>query len=565
MADIRELIMLDPGLLDPRPETGLTRRLQNVKMSLRRWVVRSARVPILRRLYLAIYKAHGWMVVGVARRFAGTDAVYLTNGTAGGDVQIGVSDVDVAIFGHWPEALQFRLMKIFGAMVFFSPLLDRGSIGCIGTVEDMRNLCATDLYFAFFFAMGRGRWKLLYGRDVLPELPEVEAERWAGCVYTSVRRWWSMIVVCALGDDVTGRDAIFRNSICFKTVAETLRAERMLRGAGVEAVSGVGRGALVAAEYQRTGEPLAGMLAESERRQFVGIARDPRVPTFWWALQRAERFHAAMRAEATFQAFVPFRVEGAASERMVAEATRAHAEALVACAVREWPEMRAAWLVPGVSRLALDSVVLLFEGSAGRAPSVEVLRRLRAMHLGVTGLPQRVNLFLLCEQAAYQFDVNSAIDFAHDTLTPETAPDVFLAMSLPEFLVYGEVSAEREDLRWSYFAQELAAEELMGRRGAFRRFGVVSRPSDLENLRNFWRYAQLLVMERSALAGEVLLPRTVAAVRRGLEEWVSGSLAVDLAALEEAYRKAVEGAAHGAKQWDAVIERAFAGLVAVFG
>jgi hypothetical protein len=555
MADIRELIILNPGALDARPETPLVRRLADLRMALRRAVVVSARVPLIRRAYAVFYRFHLWVAVQLSKRFAGTRAVYLSSGMATGDVHIGVSDIDLAIYGDWPENLQFRLMKIFGLLIFVSPLFDRMSLASIGTIDDVRSLCATDMTMALTQAKGARGWKLLYGEPMLAMLPAIAPERFPGCAYMEIRRWWHSLSTITLGSDVTSRDTIFRNSISFKAAAETLRAESMLRRNELDTTR---RRILIEEELGRHEDPMLRLLLNSADRQYLEIETDPREPMLHWFLGRAEQFHEELRSAATFRYTKPVIVTGIADERMIAAKTMTHVSLLVEQARRDWTDLRAAFLAPCISMFSPDSLSLLFEVDGDHMPSLQQLQQLCAEHLeGASRLPQRLAIYLLLPNAAYQLDAKGALEFFHYTYLPEANPDVFLALSNADFVLYGQPRTPVAHAGWSPFAQELVLEELQARRGAHVRFGLASRPSTIENLRNFWRFLQLLVIEHSFTENEVILPNTVAATRRALSLWHPESDR-DVQSLQHFFELAFQGRDANATELESTMQRVYA-------
>jgi hypothetical protein len=511
MADMRELVALNPGLLDPRPETPITRRIADVKMAVRRSVVRSARLPLMAKFYGRIYRAHLWLTREIGKRFAGTCAVYSSSGLATGETNVGISDVDIAIYGDWPDKTQYRLMYIFGTLMFFSPLFDTDSLAQICRLDDLRRFAGTNMMMALMYAKGARQWKVLYGSNVLAELPEISPERFDGCVYMEVRRWWGSFAPLCFGDKVTSRDPIFQNTICFKFVAEVLRAERMLHG-GFDTTP---RRRLIEEEYATTGDPLLGMLRESAQCQFLEIATDPREQTLAWFFARCERLHEAMKSLPSFATHIPMRMDGPATELIVAAATKLHVDRLVDICHREWPGLRAAHLVPAMAMTSPDSLGLFLEVDEASLPALAQLRRLIAIHTAASsGLPQRLSIFLLLPIGAYKIDARSFIDLFQFTLTAQTAPEVYLSLGQLGFLVRGNSASRARGAAWSRFAQDLMQEELDVRRGAHARFGTSSRSDGLENLRHIWRFLQLLVVERTAREGEVLLATTIPAIRR---------------------------------------------------
>jgi len=509
MADIRELMILDPGSTEAGAERGVIRAMTDFKMAVRRLVVRSSRNPIARTAYLAVYKAHLWVVKTLGRRYAGTRAVYLTSGMARGDFNIGVSDIDIAMYGNWTDQRQFRLMKIFGVLTLALPLFDRRSLASISSVKDLKELCRTDMFMALNHAVGARQWKLLYGEHVLAELPEIAAERFSACVYMDVRRWWSTLARTAFGQDITARDPIFQNTICFKSVAGMLEAEKMLDGDFPESP----RKELLQQEMQRTPDPALQVLLDSAERHFLDTRPDPCGPTVRWFLSHAERFHERLLEKPSFVSFCPVRREGTADERIIAPVAMALAQRLSQLAHTSWSNFRAAYLVPAFVLPSVDSLALLLEVD-GDAPPAELLRRLCLERMKAPSPPQRLAVFVLMRHAAYQLDIAGTLDFFHYTLTPRTAPDVFLALADPAFLLQGEPRQQLDTPRWTPMAHELFQEELTARRGAHARFGISSRSAAIENIRNLWRLLQLIAIEHSLESGEIHLPTTLAAVSR---------------------------------------------------
>jgi len=509
MADIRQLMILDPGSPDAGAEHGVLRALTDFRMAVRRLVVKSSRIALARMMYVAVYKAHIWVVKTLGKRYAGTRAVYLTSGMTSGDFNIGISDIDIAMYGSWPDQRQFRLMKIFGVLTLFFPLFDRRSLASISSVEDLKELCRTDMFMALNHAVGARQWKLLYGEHILTELPEIAPERFAACVYMDVRRWWSTLARTAFGQDVTARDPIFKSTICFKSAAGMLKAEKMLNGAFLNTP----RKELLQQELQRSPDPALQMLIDSADHHFLDLAPDVRGTTVPWFLSHAECFHEKLLEKPYFASLCPVRREGTADERVIAPETMALAQHLAKLAHTNWSNFRAAYLLPTVVLPSVDSLALLLEVE-GDAPSADLLQQLCRERTQTSGLPQRLAVFVLLRHAAYQLDIAGTLDFFHYTLTPLTAPDVFLALSDPAFLLQGELRQQPDTPRWTPMAQELFQEELAARRGAYSRFGISSRPASVENIRNLWRFLQLTAIEHSLENGEAQLPTTLASVTR---------------------------------------------------
>lgn len=509
MADIRELMILDPGPAGPSGERGVLRPITGLRMRLRRLVVRASRYTPVRAFFVAVYQLHIRVVKLLGKRYEGTRAVYLTSGMASGDFNVGISDIDIAMYGNWTDQRQFRLMKIFGVLTLPFPLFDRRSLASISSVEDLQELCRTDMFMALNHAVGARQWKLLYGEHVLAELPGISVDRFAGCVFMDVRRWWSTLARSAFGADITARDTIFQNSICFKSVAGMLKAEQMLDGNFLE----VNRRSLLEQEQQQTPDATLQALLESARQHFLDPRPNIVQDTVQWFLAHAESFQERLAGKPFLAPICPFRHDGAADERILRPETMTCAQQLTGTAREKWSGLRASYLVPAVVLPSVDTLALVLEVEGGPPPAGPI-QQLCHQRINASGLSQRLVVFLLLRNAAYQLDIAGTLDFFHYVLTPQTAPDLFLTLQDPAFLLYGEPRRQPDTPGWSAMCQEIFDEELTARRGAYARFGPVSRPSAIDNVRNLWRFLQLVAIEHSIEAGEAILPSTATAVRR---------------------------------------------------
>ena len=504
-------------------------------MSVRRAVVASSRIAVIRMFYSAVYDIHLRLLTSIARRFEGTLAVYSTGGIGAGALNVGISDIDFAIIGNWTEQTQFTVLKIFGTVTVLSPLFDRASIAQITTIEDLKLLYASDMYMAIAYAKGAQQWGLLWGIDVLADLPPIASDRFVGCLAMELRRWWNALASTCFGTGVVSRDSIFCNSICFKTIAEILRVEQTLSGT----IHLASRRELMERESKNGGDQIVQLLVDSANQQFLSIAADPRPATMQWFLEHSELFHKQIASTPYFVAAQPFTIEGTAAEAHLTNNIMDHARTVIASAQQEWPTLLSAWLVPALTFMSPDSLALVLDPGDAYIPSLPALQRVCAEHLKGRDLPsQRIRLYLLLGQAAYQLDAGDGLELPHYTLTPATSPDVFAAFASANFLLAGQPRPAGNALGWSRFAHEVALEELNARRGAYARFGIHSRPTLLNNLRNFWRWLQLRIVERSTAEGDVVLAISTLAICRLTVRWMPEA-ETDLQTLHQMFCRAL--------------------------
>ena len=535
MADIRELLILNPRFITLDQGSAFTRLVGSIRMVVRRFVLHTAKTIGFRSLYSAAYRFHIWVARKLALRFAGTRAIYLSAGMGRGEVRPGISDIDLVIFGDWTEVTQFKLLKALAITVLVMPLFDRESLGAIQTWDDFLRINQTDLLLAYHYASAKRNWKLVWGEDLICQLPDLAVERRAGASYLEVRRWWSTFMVMATGQGITARDSVFRNSISFKAVADVLRAELMAEGK----VPPRRRVDLLLEGLTGSDELLRERLLASEATTFLQMEGDPRESVTPWLLERIERFHVTLAEAESFAAVAHPQVLGEAAELIVGDATRSHVERMTEKVAR-LPGFRSAYLAPCAGFLCSDTLGLYFEFAPGKDPSIGVLRALLMEHFGVVKkLPQRLGIYLLLENGAYILDPIFGLEFWSTILMPQANPDLFISLSRPEFTLKGSPRPPHPDVRWSRVSQELLDEELIARRGAHARFGVLSRPTEVENLRNLWRFLQLLVMEQRT-DNTVMIPVTVPAICRAFSS-IAAEVSEDLQLLDHAMRSASSG------------------------
>ena len=538
MADIREIALLQQQH-SARNAPPWARFASQLKLLLRRFVVLTSGTP-LRILYQAVYRAHIGYALRQLRRFPGTRAVYLARGLASPDVVYGVSDIDLVTLGDWSDADHGKVVAAMQRLNRLSPLYDTTLADQVHQIPVVRNLFETDYSVQFRFTQGRRSWKLLFGADLNAQLPAVCPEKIPGGFYMEVRNWWRYFAGSAFGGGPLAVDEIFRNSICFKAVADIVDIQfRMANGAGsasrkeaVEragSVDGTGHSA-----YLRR-------LLNCARRRFLRFDGDVIEETFRFLLPAIDAFHAELAATPLMAAIGDgVRIDATAAETLRTPAAQAHAMAIAEFARKCWPGYRGSYLTPSLSFLNMDDLLLIVDVDAARLPSAAQVRALCRRHAeAAANLRQRVSIYLRLDDGAFQLDILSPIELWHFLISPAAVPDVFAPEGIDAFRIDG---APRAGVipRWTRFARDLVDEELAVRRKAMSKMSEAGRlmPS-LVILRNLWRHLQLEVVQRSAEMGRPVIPLTPHAVCRALASW--GVDATALEGLRDAYAGELEG------------------------
>ena len=124
------------------------------------------------------------------------------------------------------------------------------------------------LLWRFRLEEGRSRWKLLSGTPVVSDLPVPSPrERRLACL-GELNYWWVQWCTFLVHDPSFRHDAILRNAICYKAVADVLDVQRILSG---EKTAATREESLATAP-----SPLAARLHESKAARH--LRSDPSIP-----------------------------------------------------------------------------------------------------------------------------------------------------------------------------------------------------------------------------------------------------------------------------------------------
>ncbi len=520
--------------------------LSRTKLGVRWIVVASARTP-LQYFYRVVYRAHVWYAVRTAKGFAGTKAIYIARSVATGEIAYGVSDIDVVMVGDWPEEEQIRLMRRLGILAAISPLYDSGMWQQVHNENSLRDLWETDYFFQSRFDEGRRQWKLEHGEDLVAALPSVPKDRLGGGYYMEVRSWWLHLIASVFGSGPTAKDAIFRNSIAYKSVVGILEIARAIpRGASLEH----SRKTSLRKSIEDSSGPLRQFLErleESARGGHLRFRGDIQGESLSALIPVLDRIHLALQDLPSFASIGPFEIDAEPSELLRQPAAIEHARFLAAHAREQWKSFRAAYLAPSAACFALDDLLLLIEIDSADPPSLQQLRELCDLHAARRArLSQRIALYLLLPGGALQLEFINFTEMWRVMIFPPSTPDLFTLIESREFQIDGDRPAGGHQYSpgsrptWSRFAHDLALEELTVRRSVLSRVTPDVFPSNIEILRNVWRHLQLEVLVRTSEAGHAKFALAPAAIRRALDKLGFGDDSL-LQSLEDSYKAELEG------------------------
>lgn len=481
---------------------------------LRRLVLATS-VPPLLQAYQGVYRLVTLLALRLFRSYPAIRAVYLTRGSAKGEVVPLVSDIDfLVIHDGLTQGERTELVAAYGRLARRTRLLDV-HMQLLDEAWLGRQI-AMDDHFRFRFAEGKATWKLLYGRDYVAELPVPEPAALEPGLIAEIKVWWMLLVWRLLGPRKNSGEPIVRNSICYKAVSEVLKA---IDGLARQRLTFDRAAALRAGKegLDPAGRALVARLQEHRRRGFrtpdPGIVAD----TTAFLLTHLDRFYGDARAlPAGVTDGQKVRVDAPFGEVPGGHAVLAAAQALTDTLQPLWGDaFRGACLVPSI-HFNLDELLLLVTVRPEQPPSFEQLAAAaRAHRAQAPASGGRLRLFVLLANAAFQLDAEDLEQSWQSVLWPPSNPDVFALAARSDRRLTGAPVAEPAPpaggalIRGFLSSEDTAFGELLNDPAIYKL-------DTLDFLRVFWKTAQLTVMQRGASRSELLFPLTPDAVRRAL-------------------------------------------------
>jgi hypothetical protein len=127
------------------------------------------------------------------KRIKGVETVYLRRGVAKNEIIYGLSDIDLSILISKKNvaSVKTKILSLYNKLSFFLPLFAGGKeeIG-IYSKEEFFNLYAENPFFKFRFQKGKSEWKLLYGKDIVNELPDCKDTELYVPAIEELKLWW---------------------------------------------------------------------------------------------------------------------------------------------------------------------------------------------------------------------------------------------------------------------------------------------------------------------------------------------------------------------------------------
>lgn len=478
----------------------------------RRLVLATAVPPVI-HLYRLGYQLVIQQALRLFRRYPATRAVYLKRGIAKGEDLPGLSDIDFTIIGVWSETdrtdLEDRLAGLARRIRILDPFPE------IYTEASIQTDFATKPALRYRLTEGKATWRLLYGRDYLADLPDATHLELADACFAETQVWWSILMRRLVHPNPVRHDPITRYAIGYKTLAETLKMEAALLRDDLVFTR---REALAQAKpyLNEADRQVVTRLEALQARRYLG--HDPTLvdDTLACVLRRLNHLYTALAAHPlTHPQPATLRVDSPVDEVQGITEARWRLTPLVDYARRAWGEGYAgAYLAPSLY-FSVDELALLLKINLDQPPTLDELSQLYALLQTAQPPNQRLFLYVLLPQAAFQVDCDDPSKPWQTTMLPGLYPDLFQLLALPGYVLDGAPLAPPPATWTAFSAYFLQIEE-----GLF--YDLLNNPliykvNTLDFLRTFWKTLQIVVVNRSARQGAVVFPLTLSAIRRAVE------------------------------------------------
>ena len=505
-----------------------------------RRLVLATSVPPMLQAYRGAYKVATRLAVRLFRRYPAIRAVYLTRGSAKGEVLPLVSDIDfLLIHEGLSGADRAELHRAYRRLARVTRLFD-AHLRIVDEATLRRDVRVND-HFRFRFAEGKATWRLLYGRDYVRELPTPDAETLDAGLLAEIKVWWSLFGWRFLETRKYSTETVTRNNVCYKAVGEVLKAIQGLSG---RRLTFDRTEALQAAResLEPTGQALVERLQAHRRRRFRTDDRTIVEDTTAFLLTHLDRFYGEAQGHpVTCDSGCPdVAFDAPLAEEPCPEALES-VRRLARSIRQQWGgSLLGAHLVSSV-HFNVDELLLLLVGDPERPPSLALLQAaVREQQAQEPLVRRRLRIFVRLANAAFQLDAQDLEQSWQSILWQPSNPDAFALSGAPDRCLEGapRVSASRPT--WGPLVSRFLIEEEM-LFGELLYDPAMYKLGSLDFLRGFWKVAQLVAVKRSVVRGRVVVPLTVPAIQRALTRQ-GIELPVALRPLAAAYGAVLRGA-----------------------
>lgn len=393
-----------------------------LKRIVRRLVVQSSRPPLV-GAYRGLYAAAIRMAVLALKRHRGIAALYLGRGCAKNEISPGISDIDFTVIAEDDDQALDSIRKTCRALKAASGGLIEYFPNLVMTERTLENRWLTSPAWQSRLHEGRTTYRLLYGRDPLASLPALSEVQLKAATFAEMNQWWLRFAYSLLLRQEYDRDAIGRNSVCYKAVSELLNARRALETGEREYSRARG---LANCEM-----PLARRLERVAAGRFLTPDQTIADETYRFMLEYfAELWDLFLREPfLTVHAEIGQRADCPASEMATTSEVERRVDSLRRHVEKNWEASFNAIHLAKSAFWDFDDTLLIVDSKKDGPPTVRQLADLVALYNKTSPVGrQRLYLFLRIGSICFPLTPEVPADYHRGLLTPATVPDVFLQL-----------------------------------------------------------------------------------------------------------------------------------------
>lgn len=165
---------------------------------IQRIVINTSFFP-LTYFYKKVYDLSILVASLLLRRVDGVITVYLRRGVAKGEIVYGLSDIDLSVIiedrGGEEQAVKEMVRATYNRLSRFIPLFPSSATELLEvySLSEFYNVYEDYDFHRYRFNEGKHTWRLLYGKDLVNELPELEDSELYLPATEELRKWWELL------------------------------------------------------------------------------------------------------------------------------------------------------------------------------------------------------------------------------------------------------------------------------------------------------------------------------------------------------------------------------------
>jgi predicted nucleotidyltransferase len=493
-----------------------------LKKILRNIVVKTSFWPFS-RLYELYYNTALKIITHILKKQKEVVAVYLVAGMAAGDYVYGLSDIDLIVIVKDGKENKSKIDKIYRKLAYFIPVLLYEERGIFTTEEIFSAYKERMFYLQYkFFIECRKAGKLLYGKDILKDFPELSEKDNEGSIINQLTFIWAILVKNFLINNVN--DMVMQNYLCYKLSAEICKAFILVNNGG-EMLSRKKALERIKDYLEENYIMHIEKMQELSRNSFDPKGRGFLQDTYNFCFYLLNRtvgqvnndLYNKVEEEAEIKDRFYFGFESPGF--ILSDVNKQKIDNIVDLAQREYKEHIQSILISPFDLTHIDEQVICLFIIQKRDIPIETIKKLNAI-IGHNQYQQRLYLYIVTSDMAASLNRADFLEPYTVLLLPRCPYEIqltFLYLSMPASVILGEPLDYNKKSRsaWMvYYFQDFVESIPQDKAIVLRLINDqnIVKVSNLKFQLFFWQALRLKLVETSVLSGKILVPLSSAQV-----------------------------------------------------